>query len=84
MAGVCNLTEIGKKYLVDEFIVHKDFDTKKKINDIALIRLRVDIKFTDSVKPIALPNFDVDYYNGHAVLTGWGQLAVSIKKLKLN
>ncbi|XP_043466080.1 chymotrypsin-2-like isoform X2 [Leptopilina heterotoma] len=75
VAGVSNLTEIGNKYLVDEFIVHKDFDTKKKINDIALIRLRVDIKFTDSIKPIALPNVDVEYYNGHAVLTGWGQLA---------
>ncbi|XP_051169919.1 chymotrypsin-2-like [Leptopilina boulardi] len=35
----------------------------------------IDIKFTDSIKPIALPNVDIDYNNGHAVLTGWGQLA---------
>lgn len=77
MAGVNNLSEQGERYLIEKFIIHEDFETKKKINDIALIRVRVNIKFTDSIKAIALPSSDLDSYNGHAVLTGWGQLAAS-------
>lgn len=42
---------------VEEIIVHRDYkpNSKNQHNDIALIRLAKDIKFTYFIKPICLP-----------------------------
>ena len=45
-------------------------------SDVALIQLRDDIVYTDSVQPICLPSsasdFDLLYHNITASITGWG------------
>ena len=84
VAGVSRLTDVGDRYLIDEFVVHKDFDSAKKVNDIGLIRVRVDFMFTESiVEPISLPHEDLSTRHNIAVLTGWGKLAVRMSNVPL-
>lgn len=40
---------------IDEILIHPGFNPQKRQADIALIRLAVEVKFSDFVKPICLP-----------------------------
>lgn len=42
---------------VDKIILHENFtnDTLRDINDIALLKLHLKIKFNDNIQPICLP-----------------------------
>ncbi|XP_014204227.1 trypsin-1-like [Copidosoma floridanum] len=64
---------------VRNMIIHPDFECGKYSNDIALLELRDDVAWSDSVKPACLPpQFgDTDYsvFSGEvAVAAGWGWL----------
>lgn len=39
----------------DEIFVHPDYDVKALANDIAVIRLREPVEWTDWVQPVCLP-----------------------------
>ena len=60
--------------------VHEDWDSSRQINDIALIKVHPDIKFTKTevgkfkVNALCLPNTPSEP-NGFGVLAGWGEEA---------
>uniref|UniRef100_A0A336M333 CSON011233 protein n=1 Tax=Culicoides sonorensis TaxID=179676 RepID=A0A336M333_CULSO len=55
--------------------VHEKWDTRRILNDIAVINLSTDIKFNDRIQPISLPRWSdvAELYTGEACTTsGWG------------
>ncbi|XP_041808535.1 transmembrane protease serine 2 isoform X2 [Chelmon rostratus] len=68
----------GASKEVNKIIPHEAFDPKTNNNDIALLKLSEPLKFTRTVKPVCLPNADMDISAGNqAWITGWGTLRSS-------
>lgn len=66
---------------VDKIIKHKDFDELTLKNDIALVKVKGSIKFTDYIQPICLP-FDKgletrNFLDEKFTISGWGKLSSS-------
>lgn len=68
---------------VKEIIIHDDFDSGTNDNDIALFRLPEDVRFNRYIKPICLPNVDVEE-NVLCIATGWGDTRSTGKETVLN
>ncbi|KAJ1189990.1 hypothetical protein NDU88_006731 [Pleurodeles waltl] len=70
--------QVGKSTLtfmfatpVEKIIVHSGFSTRA--NDIALLKLKSPLTFSDSVQPICLPGFDGQLSDDARLwVTGWG------------
>lgn len=68
---------------VDDVFIHPDYKSKKVIaHDIAVIKLKREVRVSDVVKTVALPrkqnfpfNLQQDFIglNGKLVITGWGK-----------
>lgn len=77
MVGSNDLKCGGRFYEAERLILHEHFDTPRRANDIALIKVRGSIEFGENVKPIELEDEEVP--DGTEVgVTGWGRLQVSI------
>ncbi len=70
---------IEKIVAIDDIIVHPKYNWRENLNrDIALLRLRRPVTFTDEISPICLPSRKVaealmtEGYKGR--VTGWGNL----------
>lgn len=63
------------KINIEKYILHPDYTIASKRNDIALIRLESMAPYTDFIRPICLPNYDITV-NAPKNLTlyaaGWG------------
>jgi len=59
--------------LVDTIIVHPDYVSTSKYNDIALIRLNSRVKFNNHIRPACLYNLD-HIYSRKVTATGWGSI----------
>lgn len=60
---------------VQKIIKHKDFDTRTNNYDIALLKLDTPLTFNNKVRPVCLPNVDLNLSaNRQAWITGWGAL----------
>lgn len=59
--------------LVDEIIVHPDYISSSRYNDIALIRLNNIVKFNDHIRPACLYNNN-NIYSHKVTATGWGSI----------
>ncbi|KAM7398621.1 hypothetical protein PAMA_006501 [Pampus argenteus] len=69
---------------VYKIISHEKYDRVTKSNDIALLKLDTPLTFTQTVKPVCLPNIAVDLSAGQkAWITGWGALRSSAAFLRL-
>ena len=54
-----------KKYAeVETFHLHPDFNDQNLMNDIALVKLKQKLNFTQYVQPACLPTGHRDYYDG--------------------
>merc|ERR1719219_2553592 len=64
----------GGQYLeVDEFIKRSDYDSTNIVNDIAILKLKTEITFTDNVKPACLPTDTSKNYEGQwGIVSGYG------------
>lgn len=74
VVGSTKLNSGGDTYDVERFVVHENFtvsDITVSENDIALIKVKGDIKFTDKVQPIPLGSKFVGE-SERGVVTGWG------------
>ncbi|XP_037074803.1 venom serine protease Bi-VSP-like [Pollicipes pollicipes] len=67
---------------VEQIFKHPDYKKgfrrpdKGLFNDIALLKLKSDIRFSDIVKPICVPGrAKKDPYSGEAAIAGWGTTA---------
>ncbi|KFQ30744.1 Transmembrane protease serine 2, partial [Merops nubicus] len=74
-AGILNQNEmlLGKGYRVQQIISHPDYDTDSKDNDVALMKLETPLSFTDTVRPVCLPNPGMMFQpNQQCWISGWG------------
>ncbi|XP_056450806.1 transmembrane protease serine 2-like [Gadus chalcogrammus] len=61
---------------VRRIIVHEDYNIEPQANDVALLRLRRPLTFTQDVRPACLPNVGVNLNpERNAWTTGWGTLS---------
>ncbi|CAH1969972.1 unnamed protein product [Acanthoscelides obtectus] len=66
-------TSTSEDYRVADIIVHPNYRYPEKYNDIALIRVERDIKFTKYVRPACL--YTKDHISQKAAIaTGWGRI----------
>ncbi|XP_017775823.1 PREDICTED: transmembrane protease serine 11D-like [Nicrophorus vespilloides] len=70
VVGTNSLSEGGDWYDIEQFIPHSLYSPYSVKNDIALVRLKEPIEFSDKVKPINLPNEDTNEED--LILSGWG------------
>ncbi|CAH2320185.1 transmembrane protease serine 4 [Pelobates cultripes] len=58
---------------VDRIFVHNLYNYDQKPNDIALMKLKSDLRFSASIQPICLPGFDISLLPATVLwVTGWG------------
>ncbi|XP_057677938.1 transmembrane protease serine 2 isoform X1 [Corythoichthys intestinalis] len=63
---------------VSKIISHEEYNPETNDNDIALLKLKTPLIFSDTVKPVCLPNFGMEFSAGQpAWTTGWGALRSS-------
>ncbi|XP_059208092.1 transmembrane protease serine 2-like [Centropristis striata] len=63
---------------VNKIITHQQYNPETHDNDIALLKLNTPLTFSRTVKPVCLPNMDVDLSAGQrAWITGWGALSTA-------
>ncbi|XP_077448648.1 transmembrane protease serine 2 [Stigmatopora argus] len=63
---------------VKKIISHEDYDPETNNNDIALLKLKTPLTFSETVKPVCLPNMGMEFSAGQpAWITGWGALRTS-------
>ncbi|KAM6970640.1 transmembrane protease serine 2 [Aplochiton taeniatus] len=60
---------------VTKIIIHEKYKSDNNENDIALMRLQTPLRFSNTVRPICLPNVGVNLDpERQAWITGWGTL----------
>lgn len=74
--GVDCLEDVGKRYEIDEVVVHPDFVWSFHGDDIALVKVKGDIEFNDQVQPIPLSSREYSE-NSDALFTPWDKFDVS-------
>lgn len=80
--GTNLLSETGTVYKAKQVIPHKDFNPSRLVNDIGLIILSTPIEYAEKVQPVVFASSTELAPAGSAcVLSGWGRLRVSVKKL---
>lgn len=50
------------------------YDENNFSNDIALVKLRTPVQFSDKISPICLPNGKYSSIGSRAIVTGWGDI----------
>ncbi|XP_077330123.1 acrosin-like, partial [Lithobates pipiens] len=77
--GGHQLSQLGKDVQiihVESYILHKRYNGRLKINDIALIQLNSHIVYNDFVQPACLPSRTMDISNmTTCYITGWGLMS---------
>ncbi|XP_065597738.1 transmembrane protease serine 2 [Cyrtonyx montezumae] len=74
-AGILSQNQMlsGLGYRVQQIISHPDYDTDSKDNDVALMKLETPMHFTDTVRPVCLPNPGMMFEpNQQCWISGWG------------
>jgi secreted trypsin-like serine protease len=72
---ICDgVNEGGQMIEVEKFIERADYNKPNMLNnDIAILKLKADIKFTDKVKPACLPtDTSKTFVGATATVSGWG------------
>ncbi|KAF7218649.1 transmembrane protease serine 5-like [Nothobranchius furzeri] len=60
-------------YAVEKIIYNKNYNHRSHDSDIALMKLRRPLNFSDTIRPICLPQFDYDLPGGtQCWISGWG------------
>ncbi|KAJ8391246.1 hypothetical protein AAFF_G00095130 [Aldrovandia affinis] len=60
-------------YAVDKIIYNKNYNHRSHDNDIALMKLKTPLNFTDTIRPVCLPQYDYDLPGGtQCWISGWG------------
>ncbi|XP_047191726.1 transmembrane protease serine 5 [Scophthalmus maximus] len=62
-----------KGYAVEKIIHHKNYNHRSHDSDIALMKLRTPLNFSDTIRPVCLPQYDYDLPGGtQCWISGWG------------
>uniref|UniRef100_A0A9J7ZT78 Transmembrane serine protease 5 n=1 Tax=Cyprinus carpio carpio TaxID=630221 RepID=A0A9J7ZT78_CYPCA len=58
---------------VEKIIYNKNYNHRTHDNDIALVKLRAPLNFSDTIRPVCLPQYDYDLPGGtQCWISGWG------------
>ncbi|XP_058866328.1 transmembrane protease serine 5-like [Acipenser ruthenus] len=58
---------------VEKMIYNKQYNHRSHDNDIALVKLKSPLNFTDTIRPVCLPRYDQDFSGGtRCWISGWG------------
>lgn len=70
---------------VKRVVRHRSFDGRTLYNDVALLTLDSPVQYTQTVRPICLPNSADNFGGRTGVVIGWGSLRESMfDYIKLN
>ncbi|XP_067095248.1 chymotrypsin-like elastase family member 2A, partial [Osmerus mordax] len=71
--------EAGSEFIsVAKVIYHPKWDSSRGINDLAMLKLRTPVTFSDSIKPACLPKFEqILPHDTPCYVTGWGRLSTN-------
>lgn len=85
VAGLTYISNKGVTYELEKVINHPGFDWDKRQNDISMLKTNRQIQLLDnSVFPINLPSFKIDYEIEQGIglipviISGWGTIHVCI------
>ncbi|XP_027136260.1 transmembrane protease serine 5 [Larimichthys crocea] len=60
-------------YAVEKVIYNKNYNHRSHDSDIALMKLRTPLNFSDTIRPVCLPRYDYDLPGGtQCWISGWG------------
>ncbi|KAK6643246.1 hypothetical protein RUM43_004751 [Polyplax serrata] len=60
-------------YQISKTIIHPSYKITESYNDIAIVKLKNEVRFGENIKPVCLPQDDRDRYDGErAKVIGWG------------
>ncbi|XP_012267287.2 venom protease-like isoform X2 [Athalia rosae] len=60
-------------YEIESSVVHPNYESPRHYHDIAIVRLRTPVRYSEFVRPICLPSNKRNLYaNSRVTLTGWG------------
>ncbi|XP_054721106.1 clotting factor B-like [Uloborus diversus] len=62
----------GTLHLIDNIIIHPDYNARQHYHDIAIIRLKEALHYSGSVRPICLPAGPKKLKGKDVTVTGWG------------
>lgn len=58
---------------VQKIIIHEDYKSESKDHDVALMKLSTPLRFTDTVRPVCLPNAEQVFASPQSCwISGWG------------
>ncbi|XP_014214746.1 chymotrypsin-2-like [Copidosoma floridanum] len=78
IVGVVSLSQARFKYQAERLIVHENYDPRRIVNDIALIKVFEPFQFTKFVQPVRLPDaYSKVETHSLATVSGWGSLMSS-------
>lgn len=69
----------GTEYNIEKYFVHHFYNKILSLNDIALINLKENIEFSETVQPIKLAEGNTEP-GVDLVLCGWGRTSVNITR----
>jgi len=55
---------------VTDIRMHPDYDETTHVNDIAIMKLKKPAKYSSIIRPICLPEKNMEVYNKNAVVAG--------------
>ncbi|XP_030633919.1 transmembrane protease serine 5 [Chanos chanos] len=60
-------------HAVEKIIYNKNYNHRSHDNDIALMKLKIPLNFSDTIRPVCLPQYDYDLPGGtQCWISGWG------------
>uniref|UniRef100_A0A3B4UGT1 Transmembrane serine protease 5 n=1 Tax=Seriola dumerili TaxID=41447 RepID=A0A3B4UGT1_SERDU len=60
-------------YAVEKIIYNKNYNHRSHDSDIALMKLRTPLNFSDTIRPVCLPQYEYDLPGGtQCWISGWG------------
>ncbi|ESN95803.1 hypothetical protein HELRODRAFT_185962 [Helobdella robusta] len=64
-----------KTFQIEKWVIHEKYGTPRYANDIALIKVKGNIKFDANVSPVCAPESKDLYTHVKSAVSGWGALA---------
>jgi len=61
--------------LIEKVFIHPNFVKKTFNNDIALLKMKGEVDFSDFIRPVCLPPWDRSYNGQNTIVVGWGKLS---------